>query len=471
VTLPAARLLGSLAISASLGAAALAFVAVEPPLTRQHPLPSLLASVGAACVLFVLLSRQVRLWRCPPRGRVAALTVKGAYLTITSAAEEVFWRWLVLGGLTPVVGLVPAFLGSTIGFALAHGIRRADVVAVHLATGSAFGTVYVVTGHVEAAVLTHAVYNWLVVAAIESGAAPAKPLPATVGADAPAVLDRVRKRYGKIEALKGFSLTVRAGEVVALLGPNGAGKTTALSLLLGLRAPDEGTARVFGRNPRDVDARRRLGATPQETGFPTTLRVTEVIALVRAHYPHSLEIGDVLARFGLADVAARQVGGLSGGQKRRLAVCLAFVGNPSAVFLDEPTTGLDVEARRRVWDGIRAYAENGGTVLLTTHYLEEADALASRVVVIAGGATLAEGSPADVKARAGLKRIRIEADALPELAGVDRATRAGRVHTLYAADPGFVVRLLVERGVPLRGLEVTPVSLEEAFLSLTERPE
>jgi ABC-2 type transport system ATP-binding protein len=170
-------------------------------------------------------------------------------------------------------------------------------------------------------------------------------------------------------------------------------------------------------------------------------------------------------------MADRQVGGLSGGQKRRLAVCLAFVGKPSAVFLDEPTTGLDVEARRRVWDGIRAYAENGGTVLLTTHYLEEADALASRVVVIAGGATLAEGSPADVKARAGLKRIRIEADALPELAGVDRATRVGRVHTLYAADPGFVVRLLVERGVPLHGLEVTPVSLEEAFLSLTERAE
>jgi ABC-2 type transport system ATP-binding protein len=466
----AARLLGSLVISASVGAAALAFVAVDPPLTRLDALPSLLASVGAACLLFVLLSRQVRLWRRPPRRRVAPLTVKAAYLTITSAAEEVLWRWLVLGGLTPIVGLVPAFLASTVGFALAHGVRRAEVVAVHLATGSAFGTVYVVTGHVEAAIVAHVVYNWLVVAAMES-AATAIRLPATVGADAPAVLDRVSKRYGKIEALRDFSLAVQAGEVVALLGPNGAGKTTALSILLGLRAPDEGTARVFGRNPRDVDARRRLGATPQETGFPTTLKVTEVINLVRAHYPHSLEIPDVLARFGLADLAGRQVGGLSGGQKRRLAVCLAFVGDPSAVFLDEPTTGLDVEARRRVWDGIRAYAENRGTVLLTTHYLEEADELASRVVVIAGGTTLAEGSPAEVKAQAGLKRIRIEADALPELAGVERATRTGRVHTLYAADPALVVRLLVERGVPLHGLEVTPVTLEEAFLSLTERSE
>lgn len=179
-----ARLLGSLVVSASVGAAALAFVAVEPPLTRLHSLPSLLASVGAACLLFVLLSRQVRLWRCPARRRVAALAVRGAYLTITSAAEEVFWRWLVLGGLAPIVGLVPAFLGSTVGFALAHGARRAEVVAVHLATGSAFGMVYVLTGHIEAAIVTHVVYNWLVVAAIESSAS-ARRLPAPVGTDVP----------------------------------------------------------------------------------------------------------------------------------------------------------------------------------------------------------------------------------------------------------------------------------------------
>jgi ABC-2 type transport system ATP-binding protein len=290
------------------------------------------------------------------------------------------------------------------------------------------------------------------------------------GADTPAVLERVSKNYGKVEALKSFSLTVCAGEVVALLGPNGAGKTTALSILLGLRSPDEGRARIFGRNPREVEARRLLGATPQETGFPPTLRLTEVIDLVRAHYPHPLDITDVLTRFGLADVARRQVGGLSGGQKRRLAVALAFAGNPRAVFLDEPTTGLDVEARRRVWDGIRMYAENGGTVLLTTHYLEEADTLASRVVVIAGGATIAEGSPAEVKARAGLKRIRVEVDGeLPELSGVERVVRAGRVHTLYTADASAVVELLVTSGVTLKDLEVASVTLEEAFLSLTER--
>jgi membrane protease YdiL (CAAX protease family) len=180
VSLAAARLLGSLAVSASLAAAALVFVAVDPPLTRLDALPSLLASVGVACLLFMLLSRQVRLWRRPPRQRLPPLAVRAAYVTITSAAEEVFWRWLVLGGLAPVVGLLAAFLGSTVGFAIAHGFRRADVVAVHLATGAAFGTVYLVTGHIEAAILTHAVYNLLVLVAIESGGA-ARPLPATLG--------------------------------------------------------------------------------------------------------------------------------------------------------------------------------------------------------------------------------------------------------------------------------------------------
>jgi ABC-2 type transport system ATP-binding protein len=483
MSLNAFRLLCWLAISSCASGAALVFVRVDPPLTHLRVLPSLLAAIGAAALLFVLLSGQA-LWPGRPSLRgVGSIGVKGIYLTIMSAAEEVLWRWLVLGGLVPVVGLAAAFLASTVGFAFAHAVRRRGIVAVHLATGSVFGAVYVFTGRLGAAILAHALYNWLVVAAVESAERVA-PLPAAVGVrlrgrshkgakppiDKPAMLDGVRKRYGMVEALRDFSLTLDEGEVVALLGPNGAGKTTALSILLGLRAPDEGTARIFGRDPRDPHARQRLGATPQETGFPTTLKVTEVVDLVRAHYPASLETADVLARFGLVDVARRQVGGLSGGQKRRLAVGLAFVGDPSAVFLDEPTTGLDVEARRRVWDVVRTYAERGRTVLLTTHHLEEADALASRVVVIADGATIAEGSPSEVKARVGLRRIRVEADSLPEVAGVEHATRAGRVHTLYAADPGPVVELLVERGVLLDGLEVTPVTLEEAFLFLTGRP-
>lgn len=468
---PAAlRLLGSLAISVVASAAVLAFVAVDPPRGRLEALPSMLASAGVACLLFTALAGRVR-W--PVRRllrRVRRIAVRGAYLTLTSATEEVLWRLLVLGGLTPVIGLAPAFLAGTIGFALAHGVRRRDVVGVHLFTGVVFGAVYVGTGRIEASILAHALYNWLVVLALESGTRTA-PVPATMGGDPPALLGGVRKRYGSIEALRGFSLAVQTGEVVTLLGPNGAGKTTALSILLGLRSPDSGTARLFGRDPRDLRARRHVGATPQETGFPSTLRVSEIVELVRAHYPEARETADVLAQMGLASVARRQAGGLSGGQKRRLAVSLAFVGNPEAIFLDEPTAGLDVESRRRVWNDVGAFAEGGGTVLLTTHNLEEADALASRVVVIVDGATLAEGSPAEVKARAGLKRVRVEADSLPELRGVERVSRAGRMHTLYTSDPESVVRHLVERGVPLQGLEVTPVTLEEAFLSLTERSE
>jgi ABC-2 type transport system ATP-binding protein len=464
---PAAlRLLGSLAVSVALTAAGLALVTVDPPRGRVGALPSLLASAGFALLLFRVLAGHVRwpLRRLLRRSRRIAL--RGTYLTLTSAAEEVLWRMLVLGGLTPAVGLVPALLASTIGFALAHGVRRRDVVAVHLLTGIVFGALYAGTGRIEAAILAHVLYNWLVVLALESEARAA--LPATVGASPPALMDGLRKRYGKIEALRGFSLAVETGEVVALLGPNGAGKTTALSILLGLRSPDAGTARLFGRDPCDLSARRRVGVTPQETGFPSTLRVGEIVELVRAHYPGAKMTADVLAQVGLADLARRQAGGLSGGQKRRLAVGLAFVGNPKAVFLDEPTGGLDVGSRRRVWDDVRAFSEGGGTVLLTTHNLEEADALASRVVVIVDGETLAEGSPAEVKGRAGLKRVRVEADSLPDLRGVERVSRAGRVHTLYTSDPESVVGHLVEAGVSLHGLEVTPVTLEEAFLSLTE---
>jgi len=232
-----------------------------------------------------------------------------------------------------------------------------------------------------------------------------------------AALLEVTKRFGETAALDSVDVEVQAGEVLALLGPNGAGKTTALSLLLGLRRPDSGKVELFGRDPRVPAARVAVGSTPQESGFPPTLRVRELADLVRAHFPASAPAGELLERFGLTGVARRQTGGLSGGERRRLSVALAFAGCPRALFLDEPTAGLDVESRRAVWRELQAYAAAGGTVLLTTHHVEEAEALASRVVLLARGRVVAEGSPAELSMRAGALRLE---DAFVALTGAAR---------------------------------------------------
>ena len=215
-----------------------------------------------------------------------------------------------------------------------------------------------------------------------------------------AALHAVSKRFGAHAALISVDLAIEAGKVVALLGPNGAGKTTALSILLGLRRPDAGRAELFGDDPRHPAARAAIGVTPQECGFPPTLRTGEIVDLVRAHFPAPAPRAELLERFGLAALVRRQTGGLSGGERRRLAVALAFAGSPRAVFLDEPTAGLDVEARRAVWRELKLYTVDGGTVLLTTHHLEEAEALASRVAVLSQGRVVAEGTPAEVSGRA-----------------------------------------------------------------------
>ena len=215
-----------------------------------------------------------------------------------------------------------------------------------------------------------------------------------------AALREVSKRFGEAVALDRVDLAVEAGEVVALVGPNGAGKTTALAILLGLRRPDEGDAEIFGVDPRQVRGRLAVGVTPQESGFPPTLRVREIVELVRAHFPCAVPTDELLGRFRLDTIARRQAGGLSGGERRRLSVALAFAGDPAAIFLDEPTAGLDVESRRSVWAEINRYSADGGTVLLTTHYLEEAERLAGRIVLLAQGRVVAEGSPTQLAAQA-----------------------------------------------------------------------
>jgi ABC-2 type transport system ATP-binding protein len=285
-------------------------------------------------------------------------------------------------------------------------------------------------------------------------------------------LDRVTRRYGDVVALDDVSLTVGPGEMVGLLGPNGAGKSTLLSLVSGLRRPDSGTVRLGGRDPRDPAARAGLGTTPQETGLPATLRVGEVVDLVAAHYRAPMPRGEVLERFGLSDLARRQTGGLSGGQRRRLAVALALVGRPQVVLLDEPTTGLDVEARHTLWSALRDYQADGATVLVTSHYLEEIEALARRVVVVGAGRVLVDDDLPAVLAMAAARRVLIEVPEAEEprlaaLPGVLDVRREGRRTVLVAADADAVVRGLVLADLPFRDLEVRGASLEEAFLALT----
>ena len=278
------------------------------------------------------------------------------------------------------------------------------------------------------------------------------------------------RRYGDVLALDRLNLDVHAGELVGLLGPNGAGKSTLVNLLTGVRRPSSGRVELCGGDPRDPATRRVLGVTPQETGLPGALRVGEVVDFVRAHFPEPLGRDELLDRFGLADLVKRQTGGLSGGQKRRLAVALAFVGRPRIVFLDEPTTGLDVEARRALWDGIRAFHADGGTVVLTSHYLEEIEALAERVVVIGGGRVLADDTVAAVRGLVAIRRVSLTSGVpLPDLPGVVGSERAGdRLH-LLTPDADRLVRDLVTHDVGFVDLEVRPTSLEEAFLTLTHQ--
>ena len=277
------------------------------------------------------------------------------------------------------------------------------------------------------------------------------------------------RSYGPVIALDGVSLDVPAGQLLGLLGPNGAGKTTLLQLFAGLRRPTSGTVELFGGDPRDAARRRRLGCTPQETGLPPTLRVHEIVEFVAGHFDHPVPTGELLEQFGLTGLERRQSGGLSGGQKRRLAVAVAFAGRPDLVLLDEPTTGLDVEARHALWDAVRRYHQEGGTVVLTSHYLEEVEALGERVVVIDQGRVRADGTIAEVRSLVPARRVGLRAPDLPDLAGVERSSREGERYELWTADSDSLVRQLVTTGIPFHDLEVATASLEEAFLALTSQ--
>ena len=287
-----------------------------------------------------------------------------------------------------------------------------------------------------------------------------------------ASLSQASKSYGEVTALDGIDLEIRDGEVLALLGPNGAGKTTAVKLLLGLARPDGGNATLFGGSPSDNRSRLRLGTMLQVSKVPETLRVSEHIELFSSYYDHPLPIAQTLASAGLSGLEERPYGELSGGQQQRLLFALALCGDPDLLILDEPTVGLDVEARRGMWREIRRFVETGGTILLTTHYLDEVDALADRVVVLHGGTILAEGTPAQIKSEASGRRIRctsvLKAADVESWPSVTRARRDGATLEIIATEGDQVVRQLMSVDPTVSALEITSPGLEDAFLALTE---
>ena len=295
----------------------------------------------------------------------------------------------------------------------------------------------------------------------------------------PAIVVRgLRKAYGATEALAGVDLTVRRGELLAVLGPNGAGKTTLVEILEGHRSATAGEVSVLGFDPadRERDFLRRIGIVLQEEGLDPLLTVREAVELYSAAYPDPRPADEVLALVGLAERADVRTQALSGGQRRRLELALAVAGNPELIFLDEPTTGFDPAARRRSWELIAGLQELGTTILLTTHYLDEAQHLADRVVVVAGGRVIAEGAPETLGGgSAPLARVAFRlpgdgAGAAPPLP--DGAERDGeRVAFSTPAPTRDLAPLLVwatERGVELEGLTVTRPSLEDVYLELTK---
>jgi ABC-2 type transport system ATP-binding protein len=298
------------------------------------------------------------------------------------------------------------------------------------------------------------------------------PVRAQAGEQIAARLDQVSKNYGAVQALKNFSLDVRAGELTAVLGPNGAGKTTAIKLLLGLARPTSGRVSVFGGDPTAIETHLRVGAMLQVGRVPESLRVREHIDLFSSYYVRPLPMKQTLAIAGIENLQDRKFGALSGGQKQRVLFALAVCGNPDLLFLDEPTVGLDVEARHLLWEEIRELLALGKTVVLTTHYLEEADALADRIVVINKGCMIAEGTPAEIKARTAGKKIRcitrLSAGAVRGLRNVVDVQEDRGAMVIHTSRPEDVLRELLNRDLDISGIEVVGAGLEDAFLALTQ---
>jgi len=286
-----------------------------------------------------------------------------------------------------------------------------------------------------------------------------------------AELAGVTKRFAKLVALDGLNLEVRRGELLALLGPNGAGKTTAVSLLLGLQRPDAGSAHLFDQPPESIESRRRVGVMMQEVTLAPDLRVRELIDLTASYYPAPMTPAAAMEMTHTEALSEKPYGKLSGGQKRQAQFAMAVCGRPELLFLDEPTIGLDVQARKAMWTTLRRIVDKGASIILTTHYIEEAEALADRVVVLCHGRLIASGTVDEMRALVGRRHIScatpLSAEQVAAWPGVESTSRDGDFLHIVASDAEAVVRRLVAADVDFKELEVRRAGLSEAFAELT----
>ncbi len=304
---------------------------------------------------------------------------------------------------------------------------------------------------------------------------PAVDAPGTHADAVPAVaLHGLTKRFGAVTAVDGLDLAIQPGEIVAFLGPNGAGKTSTIDMVLGLSRPDGGTAEVFGMAPRTAVAHGLVTAVMQTGGLLKDLTVAETVELTAALFAHTRPVAEVLQRAGLTEIAGRRVGRCSGGEQQRLRFAMALLPEPELIILDEPTTGMDVEGRREFWSAIRADAERGRTVVFATHYLDETDAYADRIVLVSRGRVVADGTAAQIKALSAGRMVTAtwedvgtaDALALRRLPGVEDVELRGDTVLVRAADSDAVARHLLTT-TPARDLQITSRGLEDAFLALT----
>jgi ABC-2 type transport system ATP-binding protein len=277
---------------------------------------------------------------------------------------------------------------------------------------------------------------------------------------------------GPVHAVRGIDMTIDAGQTVALLGPNGAGKSTTIDMLLGLLRPDAGTIEVFGMSPQEATAAGAIGAMLQVGGVISELSVREMLQMVASLYPHPMDADEVVQLARIQDLVGRRTTKLSGGQTQRLRFAIALIANPELLVLDEPTVALDVEARRAFWATIREFAARGKTVLFATHYLEEADAYADRIILMSRGRIVADGPSTEIKARVGLRTIRAtlpgaDLTALGALPGVTHVETRGEAVIINCSDSDTALRALLAGFPQARDIEVTGAGLEEAFLQLT----